>query len=368
MVKAIELELEQSDWQAGERRVAFQACDDSVAETGEWDKAKCEGNARAYADNPDVIGVIGTYNSGCAEAMLPILNRATGGAVPIVSPGNTLVCLTETAKTCENGEPESLYPTKDRNYARVVPNDAVQGAALATFAEAQGIRRVFVLRAADDPTSLGQASTFKGAAKQAGLKIAGEQTWDPEASDYADLMKSVKLARADALLLAGLLEQNGAQLIKDKVKVLGPNDGDVKLLAPDGFAQQATIDDAGKAAKGMFTSVPTRPPEKLKGPGKAFVKDLEGEIGTDPVEPFAPYAGQATEVMLKAIEKGGGERSGTVEALFGIKIKDGIVGSFKIVGSGDSKPLPITVSVAEKTFKTEQEINPAANLIRAARD
>ena len=41
-----------------------------------------------------------------------------------------------------------------------------------------------------------------------------------------------------------------------KVAVLGPNSGAVKLLAPDGFAQQSTIDLAGSASKGMFASVP----------------------------------------------------------------------------------------------------------------
>ena len=366
MVTAVELVLEQNDWQAGEHRVAFQACDDSVPETGEWDKAKCEGNARAYAENPDVVGVIGTYNSGCAEAMLPILNQAPGGGVPMVSPGNTLVCLTEQAETCQQGEPDSLYPTKTRNYARVVPNDAVQGAALATFAQQEGIREAFILSAADDPTSLGQASTFRGAARQAGIKIAGDETWDPEASDYADLMRRVKRSRADAVLLAGLLEQNGARLIEDKVKGLGANDGDVRLLAPDGFAQQATIDDAGNASEGMFVSVPTKAPESLKGNGKEFVRDLEGEIGGNPVEPFAPYAGSAAEVMLMAIEQGR-DRSGIVKALFEIEVRKGIVGSFRITRSGDPRSLPITLSVAAKTFKTEREITPAADLIRAAR-
>ena len=47
MVEAIRIVLEQSDWTAGETRLAFQACDDSIASTGEWDPATCRGNARA---------------------------------------------------------------------------------------------------------------------------------------------------------------------------------------------------------------------------------------------------------------------------------------------------------------------------------
>ena len=37
MVAAIRLELENQGWQAGQTRIAFQVCDDSIAETGEWD-------------------------------------------------------------------------------------------------------------------------------------------------------------------------------------------------------------------------------------------------------------------------------------------------------------------------------------------
>ena len=58
-------------------------------------------------------------------------------------------------------------------------------------------------------------------------------------------MNQVKQSGADALFLGGLTDENGAQLIKDKVKVLGLNDGDVQLYMPDGFYQQSTIDESG---------------------------------------------------------------------------------------------------------------------------
>src|SRR5215203_278899 len=124
-VDAIRLVLEQNDWKAGPTTVGFQACDDSISKTGLWDAKTCRSNAGAYADDDRVLGVIGTYNSGCAAEEIPILNRAD---VAMISPGNTAVCLTEPSPTCEDGEPESLYPSGEPNYARVVPNDAFQGA------------------------------------------------------------------------------------------------------------------------------------------------------------------------------------------------------------------------------------------------
>ena len=363
---AIRQVLEDQGWRAGNTRVAFQACDDSIESTGEWDEAKCQDNAKAYAANPDVLGVIGTYNSGCAAEIIPILNEAPGGGVAMISPGNTAICLTEMSNQCEDGQPESLYPSGERNYARVVPNDAVQGAGLATFAQEQGVSKPFVLYAGDDPTSKGQGETFRGAAESLGLEIAGFESWDPEVANYKPLMEKVKASGADAVILAGLLEQHGPELIKAKVDALGPNDTDVKLLAPDGFAQQATIDDTGPASSGMFVSVPGRTPDSLTGPGQAFVQQLKETVGGAPVELYAPYAGQAAEVLLGAMTVSP-KRADVIKAMLQYEADDGIVGVFTITPTGDPSNGPISVSVARDTLVTEKEITPPAELVDAAR-
>jgi branched-chain amino acid transport system substrate-binding protein len=285
----------------------------------------------------------------------------------MVSPGNTYVCLTEPGSICKPNEPDVYYPTGTRNYIRVVPNDAVQMAGLATFANEQGIRNPFILVAAKDPTSKGQADTFEGAARSLGMDIAGVEQWDPEAKSYTDLMDKVKASGADSVLLAGLLEQNGAQLIKDKVSVLGPNDGAIKLLAPDGFAQQNTIDQAGSATKDMFASLPGKVPSSLTGEGSAFVKELRSQVGDEPLELFAPYAGQAAEVLLPAIQSGNATRAGVIQSLFKTQVTDGIVGSFSISPSGDPSPAPISVSEAGDTFTLSKKIIPQPQLVNAAR-
>ena len=367
MNDAIVQEMARKGWQAGNTEVAFQACDDSLASTGEWDENLCRSNADAYAGNPDVIGVIGTYNSGCAQIMIPILNKAPGGGLPMVSPGNTLVCLTEPGSICKPNEPDVYYPSGTRNYIRVVPNDAVQMAGLASFADEQGIRNPFILVAADDPTSKGQADTFEGAARKLGMNIAGTAQWDQKAKSYTNLMDQAKASGADAVLLAGLLEQNGAQLIKDKVSVLGPNNGGVKLLAPDGFAQNATIDQAGPASAGMFVSQPGKVPGSLTGEGSAFVKEIKAQVGGEPLEVFAPYAGQAAEVLIAAIQAGDATRAGVISSLFKTHVNDGIIGSFTITPSGDPSPAPVSVSQAAGTFTLAKTISPLPQLVAAAR-
>ena len=139
IVAAIRYQLEQQDWKAGDYKIGYQSCDDATAQAGKWDSGKCSSNANAYAANDKVIGVIGTFNSGCAAIIIPVLNQAPDGGIPMVSPANTYPCLTVNLPGgCDSTEPDKYYPSGTRNYARVVPHDAYQGAAVAEFMQSAG--------------------------------------------------------------------------------------------------------------------------------------------------------------------------------------------------------------------------------------
>jgi branched-chain amino acid transport system substrate-binding protein len=362
-VEAIRLMLEQNDWSAGDTPVAFQACDDSSAKTGLWDEKICEDNATAYAADERVLGVVGTYNSGCAAIEIPILNEAD---VAMISPGNTAVCLTERSSLCEDGQPESLYPSGTRNYARVIPNDAFQGAALAKFVADLGASRPFVLYAADDPTSTGQAQNFRGAAAELGLDLAGYESWDPDAKDYSKLFDGVTKSAAGAVVLAGLTEQNGATLIDDKVEIVGSN-ANFPLVAFDGFAQQSTIDDAGKDSLGMFASIPGSAPENLSAEGVTFADDLSAALDGAPVEQFAPYAAEAAAVLLGAIDTAGTDRAAITEAVLTTEGGGGILNPYDIGPNGDPTVGPVTILEAGETFEVDTEVTPDEVLVKAAR-
>ena len=73
IVGAARLLLDQQDWKAGDHKVALQVCDDSTAQAAKWDPDKCSRNAHAYAQDESLIGVIGTFNSGCAAIEIPVL-------------------------------------------------------------------------------------------------------------------------------------------------------------------------------------------------------------------------------------------------------------------------------------------------------
>jgi branched-chain amino acid transport system substrate-binding protein len=372
MTKAIRYVLEQAGWKAGDLKVGYQVCDDATAQAGKWDSGKCSTNAQAYASNEAVIGVIGTFNSGCAGIEIPVLNQAPNGPLGMVSPANTYVCLTEGGPGCDDSEPDKYYPSGTRNYIRVVANDAFQGAAVAEFADQQGIKNVYILND-KEAYGLGVATNFRKAAESIGIKVAGFAAWDPKASSYEALMQQVKSSGADALFLGGLIDENGAQVIKDKVAVLGPNDGDVKLLTPDGFTQQSTIDESGvDNARGMFLSIAGVPTEELTGDGKTFVEAFSKELGDEPVDPYAAYGAQAAQVLLAAIERAGGaDRAKITEELFNTKVTGGILGDFQINENGDPEQgsggvVGFTIYRAEDQLETETTLSPKQETVDAA--
>ncbi len=372
MVEGIEFALAQNNWRAGETNVGFQACDDSTAQAGKWDPGKCSQNANAYAQNESVVGVIGTFNSGCAAIIIPVLNQAPGGGVAMVSPANTYVCLTESGPGCAEDEPDKYYPGGTRNYARVVAHDAYQGAAVAQYAQSIGIQSVYILNDRE-AYGLGVAQNFRNAAEELGIEVAGFAAWDPRASSYEALFRRIEQSGAQAVFLGGLICENGGQVIKDKVAVLGPNaatpDEGVVLLMPDGFTTQATIDEAGQAARGAFSSVAGAPADELTGGGEEFVNAFMEETGAEPpLEPYTAYAAQAAEIMLAAIEQSGSDRPAVIEGVFNYTTTDGInAPEFEITENGDPTVGPVTVYVARDSFETQEVVTPDADLVEAAK-
>ena len=371
IVEAIRYLLEKSNYKAGDHNVAYQSCDDATAQAGKWDSGKCSTNAQAYAANEKVVGVIGTFNSGCAAIEIPVLNQAPGGGVAMISPANTYVCLTEGGPGCDGTEPDKYYPSGSRNYARVVANDAYQGAAVAEFAKAQGVKSVYILND-KEAYGLGVATNFRNAAENVGIKVAGFAAWDPKASSYEALFNKIKGTGADAVFLGGLIDENGAQVIKDKVAVLGPNDGAVKLFVPDGFTTQQTIDEAPEAAPGMFLSVAGVPIDQFKGKGAEFIEDFKPRLGGKPVDPYAIYGAQAAEVMLNAIAASDGSRSDVIAKLFEQKINDGYLGTFSINENGDpagaeGAVVGFTIYKATDKLETVTTISPKPEVVEAAR-
>jgi branched-chain amino acid transport system substrate-binding protein len=331
MNDAIKLYLQEINNKVGNYTIQFEAFDDSTAAKGAWDEATCSANARKYVEDTSVIGVLGTFNSGCAKLEVPIANEAS---LAYISPANTAVGLTHVGPGSESGEPEKYYPNGTRNYARVVTPDDVQGQIDANYMKDKlGVTKVFIL---DDKDAYGKgvADAFEGAAKDIGLAVAGHEGWDANAQNYQALMTKIKATGADGIFIGGISCFNGGQLVKDKVAVVGDNDA-VKTVVSDGFVQASLFDEAGAdKVEGIYGSAPTLNPDDLPGAGKEFNAKVEAQFGKPEV--YTAYAVAALQMMLAALEKSDGSREGVTKALAGATA-DTVVGPITFDQNGDPK-------------------------------
>jgi branched-chain amino acid transport system substrate-binding protein len=353
IVNAEQLRLAQANNSAcgGKYTISYEAWDDASAALGKWDPAVETANANKAAADKSVIAYLGTFNSGAAKLSIPILNQA--GPLVMVSPANTYGGLTtKVGADVAGGEPDKYYPTGTRNYARVVTNDNVQGQVDANFMFNQlGVKSIYIL---DDQELYGKgvADVFESTAKSLGMTVVGHEGIDPKAADYKALMTKISTsnngAAPDAIFVGMVVDNNAAQLLKDKVAILGDNTK-VKYMGPDGIQTQAFIDGAGKdVAEGAYASVAGLPFDKLNDAGQKFLKDYEAKYGKL-TEPYAIYGYEAMNVTLAAIESvcaAGGDptdRATVTKAVMSTKDFNGVLGTWSFDANGDTTLTDMTI-------------------------
>lgn len=347
-INAIKLYLDSINYKAGAYTIKLQPYDDSTAAAGKWDDATCAANAQAHVANADEVAVMGTYNSGCAKIEVPVLEQAADGGMLMVSHANTNPGLT---KTWDTGEPDKYYPNGTRNYARVITTDDYQGSAAAQFAAKDlGVKNCYII---NDNETYGQgvAKAFNDEATKQGINILGNTAWDGKQPNYTALFTSIKAKNPDCVYVGGIFDNNGGQLIKDKVAILGDNTK-VKLIGPDGFTGYPDLDKLAQG-QGMYLTFAGLSTSQLRTAGGAGAKLLDAykaKYGEDPPTDYALYGVAAVQVIVEAISKSDGTRKGVLAQVFGgsgitISATDSVLGKELIIDpkTGDVNAKDISV-------------------------
>ncbi len=343
IVNAMQLRLEQAGGKAcgGKYTVVYEAWDDASAALGKWDPAVETENANKAAADPTIVAYLGTFNSGAAKLSIPILNQA--GPLAMISPANTYPGLTHAAEgLTEPNEPDVYYPTGTRNYARVAATDDLQGSVIANLLVDLGVQTLYIL---DDQEVYGKgvADSVNQEAAARGITVIAQEGYDPKAADYKSLMTKISTSNAggppDAIFLGAVVDNNAAQMVKDKVAIMGDNET-VKFVGPDGLYTAALIEGAGAAAEGVYATTPGLALKDLGEKGKQFLADYAAKFG-ETKEPYAIMGYDAMGAALKAIEDvcaAGGDptdRAAVTKAVFAIKDFDGALGTWSFNENGD---------------------------------
>ncbi len=283
------------------------------------DQAKPEvgvANARAIIADPDVLALVGHFNSGVA---LPASEVYKDAMLAMISPANTATEITDRG-----------YP----NVNRVCGRDDVQGPVGARFAvQDLKAKSVYIIQ---DKTVYGQgvADNFRSEAIKLGLKVLGYDGTE-ERANFAPMIIPMKAKNPDLVYFGGIYNQGGLLLKQMREKGVK-----AAFMGPDGLDSSEMVKIAGAAVIGSYYTTVAGPPGAYPETA-AFAKRFKQRFGKE-VESFGLYGYDAAQVGIAAIEQairseGGKKPSRTAVSAAIRKLKNfkGVTGSITFDNKGD---------------------------------
>lgn len=286
--------------------------------------------AQALAADPSVIGVVGTYNSGVATVVQPVLASA---GILMISPGNTNPTLTL--------GPDPSQPVRPfSNYFRLVVPDSIQGAELGNYAyNVLNVRKVAVV-SEDKAVSLALVDAFTDRFTTLGGSIAIRSVFPDPTTDFTSIISDVQKTTPDLIVFGG--EYATAAPFRMQATAQGLT---VALMGSDGIKDQAYITGAGPASNGDYASS-VGAPIVNQPRGAEFLTAYQAAGFVEPPSDFGPYAFDAAGLILAAVNRRGADRAGVISEVQGVS-GSGVTGPLSFDAFGDTRNKVVTLYQVE---------------------
>ncbi len=262
--------------------------------------------------NPDVVGVVGHFNSSCTKATSAIYHEAR---MVQITPAST--------------NPEISKQGFD-TFFRVCTTDDVQGPSAARFVyEKLGARKVTVV---DDKTTYGKglADEFEKTFKTLGGTVLRHDGITQGEKDFTPLLTKLKSLEPELIFYGGVYPEL-ALLIKQSSKI----GFSVPWMGGDGVFDVTLIQLVSpELAEGSYATMLGIDPHELPS-AKDFVARYEaryGELGS-----FSAYGYDAANVLIEAIARAGSkDRAMILREVKKTKDFQGILGILNFDAKGDA--------------------------------
>ena len=313
----------------GDAKLKFEALDDQHNPT------QAVLAANKLIANPDVMGVVGHFNSSCTKAASSIYHE---GRVTQIMPAST--------------NPEISRQGFD-TFFRVCATDDVQAPAAASFVrEELKVERIVIL---DDQTTYGRglADEFEKKFKALGGTVVRHDGITQGEKDYMPLLTRIKSVKPELIFFGGIYPELSL-LIKQSKKV-GLN---AVWVGGDGIYDMTLIQLTGpELAEGIYATMLGVDPHTVPG-AKDFVTRYEaryGEIGS-----FSAYGYDAANVLIEAVRRAGKkDREAVLAEMRKMKDFPGILGPVNFDERGDAIGKSVGIFKVENgKFKFIKEVKP----------
>jgi branched-chain amino acid transport system substrate-binding protein len=292
--------------------------------------------ANKFAADPDLVGVVGHFNSSCTKASSAIYHETR---IPQVSPAST--------------NPDISKQGFD-TFFRVCATDDVQAPAAVHYVNKLGFKKVAII---DDQTTYGQglANQFEKKFKASGGTVVAHNGITQGEKDFTPLLTRIKSQKPELIFFGGIYPELSL-LLKQSNKI-GMN---VPWMGGDGIFDASLVELATPAlAEGAYATMLGVDPHMLPS-AEDFVRRYEaryGEIGS-----FAAYGYDAANVLIDAIRRAGKkDREAVLAELKKTKDFPGILGPINFDSKGDAVGKSVGIfQIKNGKFTFVEEVKPEA--------
>lgn len=328
VVQGERLALEQSGGRVGGYSVRLRVLDSMQPPAERWSPDAVARNARRAVQDPTTIAYLGEIETAGSTVSLPILSRK---GILQVSPTDTFPGPTEREGSVP-GEPAKYYPTAERTFGRVVPDDDLQAEMLVAWMREEGVAQLLV---AHDESLYG-ASLGAGVAREAarhGIRLVPALTVDPDelATDSGRTVVKARAGRPDGVVYTGVGVRSAARVFE----VLHSAVPKAPLYGPAAMAIPGVTRRLGPAEQNTRL-IGLAPLEAHLG--APFARDYARRYRSAP-SAHAAYGYEAMSIVLEGL-RGAGSRAGlrreAVARLFRSRRPDSPLGPYAMRRSGAS--------------------------------
>jgi branched-chain amino acid transport system substrate-binding protein len=231
--------------------------------------------ARKIASDRQILGVVGTMNSGVA---IPASQALKASHVTMVSPAVTANEVTDRGLA---------------NMNRIVARNDAQGPAGAKFMmDKLGAKSVYIL---NDKTSYGEglAAEVEQTLRAGGAKVIVNEGTE-EKSDFSSIIAKIKLQKPDAVYFGGIYTQIGIF-----IRQLRDAGIDIPVVGGDGLDSTELATIAAKGADNIYYTTIVAPLESLPA-AKSFTANYRKAFKTVPAG-YAAFAYDSANVIAQGI-------------------------------------------------------------------
>lgn len=253
-----------------------------IIDDGSKPEVGAAGAQQIVADD-QVVAATGHWNSGVAEATIPIFKQAE---IPLIIWGAIKADLTSPAN----------YPYITRS----APTAAQENEPLANLLITDmGYKKWFIV---SDVTSYGEANTdvFTGKLAELGGELLGTEKVQEGTVDFRPIIQKIKSSGATAVYFGGVVTE--ASLLKNQMAEAGMKD--VLFAGISGIYSDDFLKIGAKAAEGALAIKPGIDPAKSPE-GQKFLDDYAAGGFSEPVGAFTPYAYEAALILVNALKQCG---------------------------------------------------------------